>query len=359
MRTSTTALLVLSLSALPHGARAQAPPPQPEPTFAERVEVTEVLLDAQVTDKGGNVIVGLGKDDFRVEEDGKPVELTGVEFYSSRPRVDPTGRALSAPQSMRFFILFFDDQRRMNTEVPGVLARELDAGRRARDWVGKLAAEDYVAVASFASSLVVPQDFTRDRKALQRGIDLAITGKGATGNWPSRLPPEGQPSLLRELPRGNALTSATPTVYEALQEVAKAARSLVGRKNLVLFTSGFGEVNSFGQYQPDPRYDMPTVQVLNDANVAVYAVDLLDIATESPLQGALTLLSTSTGGRYFPNVLNFSSPLETISEETTGYYLLSYRATHPLGSTGYQTVKVTVGNPEFRVKAREGYRYGD
>ena len=223
MRTFVTAFVTILFCSLPCLAAAQTPPPQPQPTFAEQVEVTEVLLDAQVTDRAGNVIVGLGKDDFRVEEDGKPVELTNVEFYSSRPRVDTAGRALTAAESMRFFILFFDDQRRLNAEVPGVLARQLDAGRRAREWVRKLAAEDYVAVASYDNALMIPQDFTRDRKALQRGIDLAITGKGAQGNWPSRLPPEGQPSLLRQLPRGNALTAATPTVYEALQEVAEAA----------------------------------------------------------------------------------------------------------------------------------------
>ena len=358
MRTSTIAIFTGLALASPIASQTP-PPPQPEPTFAEQVEVTEVLIDAQVTDRDGNVIVGLGKDDFRVEENGKPVELLDVKFYSSRPRVDAAGRALTAAESQRFFILFFDDQRRVNTEVPGLLARQLDAGRRAREWVRKLASEDYVAVASFDTSLVVAQDFSRDRKALQRGIDLAITGKAAQGNWPSRLPPDGQPSLLRQLPRGTAVSAATPTVYEALQEVAKAAESLVGRKNLVLFSSGFGNVNTFGQFQPDPRYDDPTAQALNDANVAVYAVDLLQIGSESPLTSALTLLTTSTGGRYFPNVINFVTPLESIADETTGYYLLSYRATHPQGANGYQKVKVSLANPEFKVKAREGYRYGD
>ena len=51
---------------------APAPPPEAapapgSPSFGEQVEVTEVLLDAQVTDKQGNVIVGLGPGDFKVE----------------------------------------------------------------------------------------------------------------------------------------------------------------------------------------------------------------------------------------------------------------------------------------------------
>ena len=60
-----------------------------------------------------------------------------------------------------------------------------------------------------------------------------------------------------------------------------------------------------------------------------------------------------------PLGLNFVTPLRNIAAETTGYYLLSYRAAHPAGSKGYQKVSVTVNNPELRVTAREGYLYGD
>jgi len=351
-----TGLFLLPLAA--PAQDATTPQPAPAPTFAEQVEVTEVLVDAVVTDRDGNVIVGLGPGDFEVTENGNPVELTDVKFYSSRARYDAAGRPLDKAEAQRFFILFFDDQRRANTDIPGVLARELDAARRAKDWIRTLGPADYVAIASFDNSLAVEQDFSRDRKELLRGIDEAVTGKGSKGNWPSRLPPEGGPSLLRNLPAGNEVRDRTPTVYEALQELAKAASHLVGRKNLVLVSSGFGNVNGFGQFQPDPRYDVPTAQILNDANVAVYAVDVLEAGAESPLSSSLSLLSDQTGGRYFQHIVNFVTPFEQIAGETTGYYLLAYRATHPRGETGYQKVNVSVKSREFRVKAREGYRYG-
>ncbi|HEV8629451.1 MAG TPA: VWA domain-containing protein [Thermoanaerobaculia bacterium] len=351
------------LFAVPRHATAQAPseppPPAATPTFGEQVEVSEVLLDAQVTDKEGNVIVGLGKDDFQVEEDGKPVALTDVRFYSSRPLIDVAGHPTTPAESQRFFILFFQDQRQLNAEAPGVLARELDAGRRARDWAGKLGAGDYAAVVSFNSSLVVDADFTRDRKTLQGAIDEAIKGGSPAGNWPSRLPPEGQPSLLRNLPSGNAVRDASPTIEEALQTLARAAGKLVGRKNLILFATGFGNVNSFGQYVPDKQRYEPMMRALNDANVAVYAVDLFSADTEAPLEGALSNLANQTGGKYYQHLVSFATPLARIAEETTGYYLLAYQATHPRGTSGYQTVKVTVKNPGFRVKAREGYLYGE
>jgi VWFA-related protein len=355
----TLAITLAAALSLPRLAAAQQPTPEPSSAFGEQVEVSEVLLDAVVTDRDGNVIVGLGKGDFRVEENGKPVELTDVRFYSSRTRLDAAGRDVAPAEAQRLFVLFFHDQRHLNTEVPGVLARELDAGRRAKEWVKTLGPNDYVAVASFENSLVLEQDFSRDRKSLLRAIDEAITGTASRGNWPSRLPSEGDLSLLHNLPKGNEVRDKTPTIYEALQVLARAASHLVGRKNLVLFSSGFGEVNSFGQFQPDPRYDAPTAQILNDANVAVYSVDVLDASTESPLSSSLSLLSEQTGGRYFQHVVNFVTPLETTASETTGYYLLAYRSTHPRGESGYQKVTVAVTNPGFRVKAREGYRFGD
>jgi hypothetical protein len=71
--------------------------------------------------------------------------------------------------------------------------------------VGTLAAGDLAAVVSYNTSLVVDQDFTNDRTLLQKAIDHAVRGSSSSGNWPSRLPPEGHPSLLRNFPKGKAI----------------------------------------------------------------------------------------------------------------------------------------------------------
>jgi VWFA-related protein len=239
-----------------------------------------------------------------------------------------------------------------------VLNRQLDAGRRAHDWVTKLAGGDLVAIASYDTSLVIEQDFTADRALLQKAIDRAVRGSEPTGNWPSRLPPEGGPSLLRHLPKGEALRDRTTRIQGAFEVLAEAARPIVGRKNVIFFSTGYGRVNNFGQYQPDPVYDPPAQRALNDANIAVYTIDLLQSQAFSPLQDSMSDLSDVTGGRFFHNIVNFVTPLQQIAEETSGYYMLAYQATHPHGTSGYQAVKVTVSNPEFRVKAREGYLYG-
>ena len=66
-----------------------------------------------------------------------------------------------------------------------------------------------------------------------------------------------------------------------------------------------------------------------------------------------------TGGRYYYTFVNFVTPLEQMSDDTNGYYLFSYSGGHPAGESGYQKVEVRTVNPEFRVRARRGYVYGD
>lgn len=65
---------------------------QPQAEFEEAVEVEEVALDVLVTDRKGNVVVGLDADDFLVREDGEPVEITDITFYSNRRFLESVAR---------------------------------------------------------------------------------------------------------------------------------------------------------------------------------------------------------------------------------------------------------------------------
>jgi len=350
----------------PSAQAAQPNQDQPQGQFKGRVDVNEVLLDVLVTDRQGNVIVGLDKSDFQVSEDGKPVELTGVTFYSNRRLVQSSEalakRGVTADQvpEDRYFILFFDDQKSAATDAPELLTSQLDAGRRAREWVRKgLLANDWVAVVSYDQKLKVHQDFTRDRAALQQAIGNAIKGKDTDGNWPSRIQEASGPSLRAGLPRGNDLRKETGTAYDAMRLVAEASGKVTGRKNLLLFTNGFaGRVNTFGQYQPDQMHYPEMSRALNDNNVAVYPIDLTPAGTEHTLSNFMNELAIDTGGRYFYNFTNFTTPLEQIADENSGYYLLSYSIEKPAGEKGFQEVRVQTTNPEFRIRARKGYEFG-
>ena len=360
-----TALALIALCSIGRATLAQEPD-KPQGEFQGRVNVNEVLLDVLVTDAKGNVIVGLDKNDFVVKENGNPVELTGVTFYSNRrllessPTLAKQGISTAQGTDDRYFVLFFEDQKDTAQEAPKLLSQQLEAAKRARGWVeSEMLPNDWVAVASYDTRLKVQQDFTHDRKALIAAIGDAMKGKDFEGNYPSRIKAGEGPSLLAGLPKGDELRNKTPTIYEAMQQIARSTGNIRGRKNLLLFTFGLpGRQNTFGSYVPDDRYFRPTVRALNDNNVAVYSLDLTPPAVEHTLSDSLNLLSNDTGGRYFFNVTNFSTPLDQVAKENNGYYLLSYENRQPAGKSGFQEVEVKTTNPEFRIKARKGYEYG-
>ncbi len=348
------------------------PPPQQQPQgrFGGKVEVSEVQIDALVTDPRGNVVLGLGPDDFMVEENGKRVDVQDVTFYSNRRFLESAERAKALgldPAQVptdRYFILFFHDQRDL---LPRLTAQILDAGRRAKQWVSSdLTAGDYVAVAGYDYKLKLYQDFTTDRGEIGDAIDQAVRGGVEPKVWPSRQKarPAGAPSLLDHLPSPAQIRKMSPRIYGALELLAQASAPIPGRKNLVVFSIGFGRVSDFGFYTPDSRYYQPMTRALNDANVAVYGIDMIPSSPagsllDNTLGNSLSSLAADTGGRYYYNFVNFLTPLEQVADDNSGYYLISYRSSHPAGTSGYQKVTVHTKNPEFRVRAREGYVYGE
>lgn len=362
-------LLVITLiagAALTIPARAQ----QEDARFTEDLEVHEVLLDVLVTDRDGNVILGLDQEDFTVSEEDRPVQLTGSTFYSNRELADSSAAAALgiSPEEIpvdRYFIVFLHDQR---IALPRLSVKYLDLARRIEDWVRtELSPNDWVAVVRYDFKLRIYADFTRDNERLVKAVRDAARGKKEPQSWPSRVDGnDSGPSLLEGLPRGKELRNRTTRLYSGLEVLAEAAGAVVGRKNLLFFSAGFGETTGFGTTLPDNRYYDDTVEALNDNNLAVYSISMLngvDFRASSlgdlrGLQNSMNVLADDTGGDYFFNYISFEAPLAEVLEENSGYYLLSYQAELPAGSSGYREVEVRAKNPGFKVKAREGYRFG-
>lgn len=361
-------LLALPVTAASAAEAAQASSEAPaiRSQFGEAVEVSEVLLDVLVTDRDGNVVVGLTPDDFIVEEKGKELPLTGASFYSNRFLLPDkkTGKvakpAAGEVPADRHFILFFHDQRRFDDPGSRIIRQQLDAGRQAKRWVEtEMLQGDWVAVVGYDVRLKVYSDFSRDRKDLVEAIDRASQGRDAGTEWASRRPAvaEGVPTLLRDLPYGKELSKASEHMYDALSLVAEATHGIVGRKNLMLFTIGFGDLDH-GFSRPDTRYWTDLKESLNDNNVAVYPIDLVPSEYRHSQEDFLNDLASETGGYYYRNFVSFLTPMRQIADEVNGYYLLSYLAPHQQGERGYQEVTVKARNPELKVRARHGYRVG-
>ncbi len=360
------AVLVAGRLAAPWPVAAQER--EPAAGFEGMIEVSEVLLDVLAVDRSGQVVTGLGKDDFIVEENGEPMTLTGVSFYATR--YGPGGSLLDqsraagddAIPSSRYFVFFFHDQTQGGSIANYLARRQTRAKRASLRWVEEhMLPSDWVAIVSFDLRLKVHQDFTQDRAALAEGIQSATTRRDPEknlGRHGRRLPPSGAPSLLRHLPAGKALRKQARNPYNAIRLVAEAAGWIVGRKNLLLFSVGFGELVSAGLTEADRRYYPAMEHALNDHNVAVYPIDLAPPEIDHFQARFLIELALDTGGSYFHNLSGFLPALRRISEDNAGYYLLSYQSEHPAAEAGYQRVKVRARGDGIKLQARKGYRYG-
>ena len=364
-RTSLCFILPLAALAVPAAAQDEMPSAGLAPSFKDLIEVSEVLLDVIATDAEGEVVLGLGEDDFLIEEDGEPVEITGVSFYATRYFDDEERAAAgaTAPQevpSSRYFILLWDSQPRNLRYGSLMLRQRLRASRDLRRWVtDEMSASDWLAVVRWDGELAVYQDFTQETRALVEAIGRAAVGKAANAYAPAsrRSGSIRHLSLQRRLPPPRR-AGERENLYQALGRLAEASGTIVGRKNLLLLTTGFGVELQHSRSEPHPEHYPALETLLNDHNVAVYPIDLTPPGRPARQRDFLDRLARDTGGYYDENFIGFLSPVQDVAQENHGYYLLSYQSARPAGEIGYQRLEVKARDPEIRVRARTGYRYG-
>lgn len=356
-----------------------ADPQEPTPPageFGEELEVTEVFLDVVAVDRKGRVVRGLTADDFVVREDGDPMEITGVDFYTTRYE-DAEGASDAAPgegregggdeaapeeiPSARYFVFFFHDQSGAVTNQSALTRNMLNAARFARQWVqSAMQPSDWIAVVRYDQSFSVHSDFTQNRDAIDQAIQDAVTGEKSRLLRPSvrrRAAAGDGPSLLAGLADSFDLGRSAARPHDAVRLVAEACGPIVGRKNLILFSLGFGQLGSAFR-SPDTRYYPLMEEALNANNVAVYPIDLAGVGVDTRQTGFLSQLADDTGGELFKTFHSYNEPFRRIGEQTTGYYLVTFRAAHPADASGYQKIEVEAKPDGVQVRARRGYRYG-
>lgn len=347
----TAAALLLVLLVLPAFGQ--------ETTYGDKVDVNLVLVDATVTDNKGNQILGLDKNDFIVRENGVEQRIDSIDYFTNR-------RLLTGPESSadfkvervreeRYFILFFDKsapQYQVNSTAPSLLVTSelLRAKEASMKFIEKeLQPNDLVAVAGFDARLKIYSDFTNDKARLKDALNKSVTfsvGIKTAG------PETAGPSIMRNL-NARSMMAKTGRIHDALALLADAVRPIPARKVLVMFTTGIGRINGI-----DETYYRPMARALNKANVSVYPINLLRDHRDFPTESMLSRLSSETGGEFSPLAIHFDAPLKRIENQNNGYYLLSYYTDKKKKTRdGYQKIEVSLRNPEFRVKAREGYSY--
>ena len=398
-RAKFAALFVLLTGTALTAGQTAAPTSQ-QPTFKLRVDYVEV--DVVVTDKGGNLIRDLKKEDFQVLEDGKgqtitnfthvdiPVERGDRPLFASEP-IEPDVRTNEKPFDGRVYVMVIDDYHTRFGRTQRVKAAAKQFIER------RFGANDVMAVVHTAAAANANQEFTSNKRLLLAAVDKTMGRKldSATVNKTNEyyrtrdMRAQGDP--LNDPDDAERAFNARSTL-DTLRNIAEWFGSVHGRRKAILFVSEGIDYDIYDMIQANNGSNHGGASMVMDAsrdaitaatrsNVAIYGIDprgLTDLGDESIEVGAfpddtslgigqgslwnevrlsqdsLRMLSEETGGFAVVNRNDFSTAFTRIVEDNSSYYVLAYYP--PDARPGrVHKIDVRVTRPGVTVRARKGY----
>jgi len=414
--TALTAVVTAAAVALDAGQNPSPAPPQPAtaaqqpaqqpgaqqpqtPTFKLRVDYVEV--DVVVTDRQGNLVKDLKKEDFQVLEDGKaqtisaftqvdiPIERADRPLYTSTP-LEPDVRSNETPFDGRVYVMVIDDLHTRFARSPRVKTAAHQFIER------RLGANDLMAIVHTAGPTDASQEFTSNKRLLLaavdktqgRKLDSATVNKTNEYNITRGTRQPGDP--LND-PEDSERAFNARNALITLRNVADWFASVRGRRKAILFLSeGIdyditdlipqnGSNHGSATMILDETRD--TIAAATRSNVAIYGIDprgLTDLGDESIEVGAfpddttlgvgpqslqnelrlsqdsLRTLSEETGGFAVVNRNDFDGAFDRIVRDNSTYYVLAY---YPPDAKPGRLHKIDVRVPRsgVSVRARKGY----
>jgi len=256
---------------------------------------------ATITDKRGNLVAGLTKDDFEIFEDGKKQT---IEFFANGDG---------------------------DTALPMLLGLMVDASGSMQNDM-KLAQG---AAIKFLNMLPAAEDIT----LVDFDTEVRIT------RYPQRDFARLVERIRQRKPDGFT------ALYDALGTYLDGADSQDGRRVMVMYTDG-GDTRSALSLQE-------TMTLLKASHVTVYAIGLVENtgSARQTLQMTLRQIVETTGGQaFFPATMkDVESAYDKVLAEITGQYHVGYLSTNTAKDGAWRKVDVRVKRPDLRVRARKGY----
>jgi VWFA-related protein len=350
--------LILVCAAAAGGRAQQDPPAQDAPQPVFRAGVNFVRVDVIVTDRRGDPITTLTKDDFEVFEDGraqvveqfKLVDATGAgreQLPATELRTRDDELLDAEREDVRVFALLLDDYhvpRSRSMAVRDTLVTFIREQVRPND----------LLTVMYPLTPVRTLTFTRDHESVIRAVRLF---EGRKGDYAPRNAAEEQ--HWRNL--GAIERIRSDIVVDALSALSVRLGSLrEGRKSIVLVSDGFG------------ANLMRLRDVNRDANrnnVSIYPFDPCglvapggfsangrpDCSSNRLRREVLLQLADETDGRAIVNRNTLASGLAQIARDSSYYYLLGYVSSQPATDGKFHEIRVRVKPRGLDVRARKGY----
>jgi VWFA-related protein len=362
-------VFVVALLVVAGAALAQSPPaPSPPATFPSKVEL--ITVDAVVLDAQGHPVPGLKREDFILEEDGRPQEISSFEaFVAAAPAAVATPPPVLAsnegerPRNSRAFALVLDDVGMTPRDaVEARRAVETFLGRSVREgdelslattsgdawWSARLpeGREDFSAVVARIRGRGADPSLSFDSMSDYEAFWIHNREGGTSGPMLRRvinrwleaqvcINPVGGSSQQE---RGTRLLESCPNMVRAraaavddqrrtrtrlvLGTVKRSLQALApvrGRKSLLLFSRGFLEDSD-----PDPR---DVVAASREANTAVYFVNVRGLTTQTGMPSVADATSAPDpallGAMGFEDSTLESAGTRALADDTGGFSIVN------------------------------------
>ena len=370
-----------------------------ETKFQYEVQVTLKLVQIYVTDKKGNPVLDLTKDDFLIFDEGKPQKTTEFEKHvlvqeeEPQPEVPkiqgPPAQELMPRKIFFLFDFAFNNGLGLEKSRKAVI-HFIDSELQPTDEISLLS---YSAIKSLKMHEYLTTDHKKVRDVVKRIGMESISGRAESFEaqyWQAKAfanPADATRSgtvfdpkdIYGEEREWGWTQNRQESKMQAhnfaikLMELAKALRYVPGHKHVVLLSSGvpysliYGVQSPFGKIGVEEMGEFWLQQKFEDmlkevsaANCTIYAIDTQELSasidSDLRMQGASSLqkLTSATGGKYFGNINNYEQHIEKIQNLTGCYYVLGYYVDDKWDGA-YRKIKVEVTRPGCNVLAQRGY----
>jgi VWFA-related protein len=408
-------LIAVMVSLLPLAGFAQAPSGEAS-KLSETIDVRVINVDVVVTDRKGNPITGLKRDDFEIYENGqkKPISnfyevvggkpLTEEQESGAAPATpEPApARPAAIPENQKRRIIFYIDNLSLAPFNRNRVFKQM------KDFVRDVMRPgDEAMVATWNRSMKVRVPFTRDPVQVQQILDV-IAGESALGtnNLSERKSAEGQIDQAQSY--GEALATARSYAESVMHDLRTSVSSLSalmstvagveGKKILVLTSEGFPmqpgrEMFTYldeksreknwsqgssavieGMGYNSAQLIRSIAQTANANNITLYTIHAAGLqggmensaenrgpTPSSVSQAALSnstesmqMLAELTGGLASIQTNNFAGAFKKIERDLGAYYSLGYRAgTERVDRQ--RSLQVRVKNKNYIVRSRQSF----